>query len=287
MRICVTGASGFIGQTLIEILEPKRHQCVSVKRRLLYGPADELRNLLTGCDAVINLAGAPIMQRWTTKNKQTIYSSRIETTLNLATALHCIPEKTRPKTFISASAVGIYKSGETHDEYSQLFDSGFTGTIVRDWEKAIESVPKSIRRVIFRTGVVLGKKSQTMKKLVPLFRLGLGGKVGSGKQPFPFIHVNDLSTAFEDALNDTRYNGIYNLVAPDRINNAEFARCLSQKLDRPAFLPVPPFVIRVLYGNASALLLEGANVLPRRLLEAGFDFQYPTIAKSLDQILSS
>ena len=287
MKVGITGASGFIGQQLIDWLKSKRHTCVAIRRDLLYNPENGLADILSGCDAVINLAGAPIIQRWTAKNKRTIYSSRVDTTLNLTETIRKIPVAQRPKVFVSASAVGIYEIGTEHDESSKQFDRGFTGTVVQDWEKASESIPPSTRRVILRIGAVLGKESQTIQQLVPLFKLGLGGKIGSGKQAFPFVHINDLVAAFEAALTDENYSGIYNLVAPKPINNAEFTKCFAQTLKRPALLPAPAFAIRLVFGRASGLLLEGATVIPKRLVKAGFTFSYPTIEKALNQILEN
>lgn len=287
MKIGLTGASGFIGQQLIGSLQSKGHTCVAIKRDLLYHPEKGLADILSGCDAVINLAGAPIIQRWTAKNKQTIYSSRVDTTLNLTETIRKISAAKRPKIFISASAVGIYETGMEHDESSRQFDRGFAGTVVQDWEKASEPIPPSTRRVIFRIGVVLGKESQTIKQLVPLFKSRLGGKIGSGQQAFPFVHINDLVSAFEAALTDENYSGIYNLVAPSPINNAEFTKCLSRTLKCPALLPAPAFAIRLMFGKASGLLLEGATVIPQRLRDAGFTFSYPTIEQTLHQILKN
>ena len=287
MKIGITGASGFIGQQLIDSLQSKGHTCVAIKRDLLYNPENGLSDILSGCDAVINLSGAPIIQRWTAKKKRIIYCSRVDTTLNLTETIRKIPVAKRPKVFVSASAVGIYEAGLEHDESSKLFDRGFAGTVVQDWEKASEPIPPSTRRVIFRIGVVLGKESQTIKQLVPLFKLGLGGKIGSGKQAFPFVHINDLVSAFEAALINENYSGIYNLVAPTTIDNAEFTKCFAQTLKRPALLPVPAFAIRLVLGKASGLLLEGATVIPKRLREAGFIFSYPTIGKALNQILKN
>jgi hypothetical protein len=287
MKVCITGASGFIGRSLIQALRLKGHQCIAIRRELLYNNKKELTELLAGCEAVINLAGAPILQRWTEKNKAIIYGSRVLTSRNLAEAIQMLPQASQPKILLSASAVGIYKTGAAHDDTSQLFDQGFTGKVVRDWENASEKLEGTVRRVIFRTGVVLGKQSQTIKKLKPLFLLGLGGKVGSGQQAFPFIHIQDLVTAFAAALTDTNYQGIYNLVAPDAITNAGFTRALGRALNRPVFLPVPSFALKLWYGEAAMLLLKGSFVTPKRLQEAGFQFKYPTIEKALTDITST
>lgn len=286
MKVCITGASGFIGQSLTKTLQQNGIDCISINRSLLYGKTENLAEILINTDAVINLAGAPIIQRWTEKTKAIIYDSRVITTQNLVQAIQLIPPAEQPKIFLSASAVGIYKTGAMHDETSQLFDEGFTSNVVRDWEAASVKLPESIRRVIFRIGVVLGKQSQTIKNLRPLFQLGLGGKVGSGQQAFPFIHIDDLVTAFFIALTNEKYHGIYNLVEPDAITNSDFTHAFARVLKRPAFFPVPPFALKLLYGKAATLLLEGCFVKPARLEQEGFQFNYPTIEKALTEITS-
>ncbi|WP_372771898.1 TIGR01777 family oxidoreductase [Mangrovibacterium sp.] len=285
MRICITGASGYLGKRLSKSLIKKGHEISSIDRSLLYGDATVLSQHISGADVVINLAGAPIMQRWTSITKQVIYASRVDTTLNLSDAIRQLPVGNRPRTFISASATGLYQSGITHDESSTLMDQGFTGTVVRDWEKASESLPETMRRVIFRIGVVLGKNAQTIKQLLPVFKCGLGGKIGSGKQAFSFIHINDLVSAFEFAISNPELQGIYNLVAPTPTTNTEFTQTLAQRLKRPAIIPVPAFALKLLYGEASHLILSGPKVYPTRLTEAGFVFQYPTIQKALEEIV--
>lgn len=284
MKICIAGASGYIGTSLTNQLSKNGHTIVSVNRKFLHGNQAELRALLRNADAVINLAGAPIMQRWTAANKQKIYSSRIDSTINLADAILNLAAEERPKIFISASAVGIYKSGMTHDESSRSLSNDFTGMVVVHWEKASESLDKICRRVVFRIGVVLGKESQTIGKLLPLFKLGLGGKIGSGSQPFPFIHISDLVAAFEQALENPNYRGIYNLVEPEPATNLQFTKALAKQVKRPALFAVPAFALKLLFGKAASMLLQGAEVKPERLKQAGFKFGYPNIEMTLNEI---
>ncbi|PTN08084.1 TIGR01777 family oxidoreductase [Mangrovibacterium marinum] len=286
MKVCITGASGFIGQSLSEALQRRGYQLRAIPRQLLYGDPQKLSQAIAGCDALVNLAGAPILQRWTAKNKATIYSSRVVTSKNLTEAIRQLPASERPQTFISASAVGIYQTGAApHDETSLLFDSGFTGRVVRDWEQASAPLAPMLRRVVFRIGVVLGKQSQTIKSLKPVFQLGMGGKVGSGKQAFPFIHIHDLVTAFSEAITNPNYCGVYNLVSPQTITNSDFTKAFARATHRPAIFPVPPLALKLLYGEAAQLLLDGCFVQPRRLTAQGFRFKYPTIKESLEEIL--
>lgn len=286
MEIAVTGAHGYIGEKLIIHLLNKGYKIKPVKRQLLYGDTTKLSEYLSGTKAVINLAGAPILQRWTDKNKQVIYASRILTTQKIAEAINSMPDPLKPEVFISASAVGIYESGITHNEESLLFDNGFVGKTVIDWEQASESLDKSVRRVIFRSGIVLGKESQTIKKLVPIFKSGLGGQIGNGKQPFPFIHIEDLINVFIEGLKNENYDGIYNLVAPENVSNKEFTRVLSKLLKIPAPFVVPAFALKLLYGKAAYMLLESPVVIPEKLIEKQFSFKYPTLKKTLVEILS-
>lgn len=280
----MSGASGYIGQKLQDHLTKKGHDCVPIRRELLYQGDRELSDLLAGCHAVINLAGAPIMQRWTDHNKQVIYSSRIDTTLNLAAAIRQLPQSQQPRIFVSASAVGIYSDGATHTEASNDFGDHFAAMVSKHWEKASDTLPPDTRRVIFRIGVVLGRHSQTMAKLLPLFKLGLGGKIGSGRQAFPYIHIDDLVSAFVQAIEDERLSGIYNLVEPQPITNKQFTKAMSKRLKRPALFTVPPFALKALFGQAARMILDGPTVIPQRLQEAGFQFQHPSIEQTIDEI---
>ena len=285
MKIAITGAHGFIGHKLIEFLDNKGFEVKGISRLLICGNLEDLASSIAGANAVIHLAGAPIMQRWTKKNRRIIYNSRIMTTWNLTKAMNLIEPGRKPKVFISISAVGIYASGQSHDEQSLLLNSQFIGKVVTDWENASVDLDKNIRHIIFRSGIVLGKESQMIKNLLPFFKLGLGGRIGSGKQPFPFIHIDDLTEIFYESIINEHFHGIYNLVAPDQETNETFSKQLSKRLNRPLFFHVPALFLKILYGNASAMLLESPAVIPRRLTEMGFQFRYPTLSATLKEIL--
>lgn len=255
-----------------------------LKRSFLYGPTAELTEQLSGTQVLINLAGAPILQRWTNHNKQVIYDSRVKTTQNLVKAFQKMKEDERPQKVISASAVHIYSMNKTHDEKSSDFDEGFVGTVVKAWENAWNGLPENVELTIFRLGVVLGREAQTIKKLLLPFKLGLGGKIGNGKQPFPFVHENDVARAFAWALDQPGRDGIYNLAAPQKITNKEFTKAMARVLKRPAIIPVPEFALRIVYGKAATLLTESPVVIPGELEKQNFEFRYPDIESTLKEI---
>lgn len=285
MKVMITGASGYLGQNINEGLQKQAFEIIEINRKLLYADPQQLADQLSGADVVINLAGAPIIKRWTSKNKAVIYNSRVLTTKNLCKAINSLPKEMQPNTFISASAVGIYREDFVHDETSSRFANHFAARVIDDWEDALVELPDTIRQVIFRIGVVLGKDSQFIQQVLPIFRIGLGGKMGSGKQPFPFIHVHDLVQAFTEAVTDKDYFGIYNLVAPQQISNKIFTQTLAKKLHRPAVLPVPALALKLAFGKASTLILKNPVVLPKRLEMRNFAYQHPTLESCLDQII--
>ncbi len=285
-KIKITGIHGYLGTLLSSALENKGYSVSSIPRHLLYEEPTELANEIKGCDAVINMAGVNILRRWTKKNKALIYDSRVQTTTNLVKSINLLKKDERPAQFISASAIGIYAAGRTHDETSTDFDNGFVGQVVKDWEQSLDELPQSIQTVIFRIAPVLGKKSKTISNLLVPFKLGLGGKIASGKQPFPFVHENDVVKAFILATESTEKQGIYNLSAPENISNSEFTKSLAKLLNRPAFLPVPAFALKLLYGEAAEILVQSPQAEPKKLLAEGFTFDFPDIQSTLTNILA-
>ena len=241
--------------------------------------------ILSNCSVVINLAGAPILQRWNARNKLLIRSSRIDATRNITQAINLLSPELRPGLLISASAIGIYLPGLLHIETSQLRANDFVAEVVRDWENASENLNPQVRRIIFRIGLVLGSKAKTIESLVPIFKLGLGGKIGSGKQPFPFIHIQDVVRSISWGIQNPKAQGIYNLVAPENIDNETFTRTLARSLNRPAIFAVPSFILKIAMGEASSLLLTSPQVYPERLLNEGFQFSYPDIRSCIKQIV--
>ena len=286
MKIKMAGASGYLGKKVSEELKKNGQTVSGISRKMLYGPVDDLKNELLGADAVYFLAGAPILQRWTKKNKKVIYDSRVVTSRNIVTAIRETAPEKRPKKVVSASAVGIYAIGKTHDESSTDFDSGFVGTVVKDWENEWEKLPENVDLTLFRIGLVLGSGAETIKKMLLPFQFGLGGKIGDGKQPFPFVHENDVLRAFAWGLENKKTKGIYNLAAPGIINNKGFTKALANELNRPAFLTVPEFALQMFFGKAAVLLTESPAVIPANLKKAGFKFEYPSIDKTVKEIVN-
>lgn len=287
MKVAITGSRGYIGTNLIVRLKQEGHECIPVKREFWDGRIERISELLASVDVVINLAGAPVLQRWTITNKTNIYNSRIQTTQKLVSAIHLLPNAKRPIIFISASAISIYRNDEVHDESSQRYSNDFLGKLVYDWESASLTLPDEVRRVVFRIGLVLGRNSKTITNLLPAFKLFLGGKIGNGKQSFPFIHIDDLVLAFQWAIKNNNVSGTYNLVAPQIITNSQFTVLLAKKLKRPAIFTVPSFVLKIVFGKASGLLIKSPTVIPERLNNSDFVFSKPTIDDTLNDIISS
>ncbi len=286
MNIILTGSNGYVGKLISAELKKRGHQTSGIERKILYEKVAELKEMLQNSDVVINLAGAPILQRWTKKNKKAIYDSRVLTTRNIVKAIAELPENERPRKVLSASAIGIYKSGNTHTEESLNFDEGFVGGVVKDWENELTQLPNKVQTVIFRLGIVLGQNAKTIKNMLLPFKLGLGGKIGSGNQAFPFIHEQDVVNAFIWAVEKEGKNGVYNLTAPENISNKEFTKVFAQSLHRPAFVPIPPFILKLLFGEAATLLTQSPVVSSKKLHEAGFKFKYPTIHATLQNIIN-
>lgn len=284
MKIKMTGASGYLGNIITAELKRNNHHVSPIQRELLYGPAENLAGELNNIDVLINLAGAPVLQRWTSRAKKEIYDSRIKTVENLARAFQIMFPEDRPAKVISASAISIYASGKTHTEESFYFNQDFLGEVLKDWEKAWTGLPEEVQLTVFRMAIVLGKESATIKNMLLPFKLGIGGKVGNGKQAFPFVHETDVARAYKWATENKNITGVFNLVAPEQITNAGFTQALAKKLNRPAFFRVPPFALQLIYGKAASMLTKSPVVLPHKIMEAGFEFKYPTIEEAMEEI---
>jgi uncharacterized protein (TIGR01777 family) len=294
MRIAVSGASGFLGQALAPRLESDGHEVVRLVRRLperahevewdpARGSID--RASLTGIDAIVNLSGATIGKRWTTRRKQEILDSRVQTTRLLAeTAAGLEP---RPSVLVNSGGVGIYgdRGDEILTEESQA-GSGFLADVSRAWEAASAPAEDAgIRVVRFRQGVVLGPGGGVLAPMLTPFRLGLGGRVGSGKQWWSWVALADLVSAYVFALSSP-LSGAVNVSSPEPVTNARFVKALGRAVHRPTVFPLPEIAVRSLFGEmGEEVLLAGQRALPAKLVDAGFQFAYAELDAALAEAL--
>jgi uncharacterized protein (TIGR01777 family) len=290
MTIVVAGGTGFIGSALVAHLQKLGVPVCLLSRHSSRGGISwkELETKgLPACEAVINLAGAPVVAHaWTKHYKNELVTSRIETTRALVKAIVASPHP--PKIFINASAVGFYSSQPTVcSTETGPQGEGFLADLCAQWEAAAQ-LPSDCktRRVILRIGLVLGREGGALARMIPPFRFGLGGVIGSGSQPFPWIHIEDLISLILFALQSPHVEGVLNATAPECVTNREFTHLLARTLGRPAFLPLPAFLLRILLGERACLFLEGQRVVPERSLALGFHFRYPTLASALADLLN-
>lgn len=277
-KIFIAGGRGFIGQELQHKLESSGFSVYVLSRSEYQSNPVKLAEKIDGSYAVINLAGATINKRWTEKYKAEIIESRIVSASTIAHAISLC--KQPPERFISTSAVGIYDSAHEHTEQSTLFANDFLSEVCRKWETAPANVPATTKLIIIRLGVVLGMNGGMLKKLKPLFKLCLGGRMGGGNQAFPFIHIHDVAEAINHILSRQSPAAIYNLVSPKMITNVQFTRAFAAALHRPSILAVPAFALKIMLGKRSALILEGQKVVPEKLQQERFVFRFSDISQS-------
>jgi len=244
----------------------------------------KLQTIVSEADAIINLAGASILARWTGKKKSEIMDSRVETTRRIVSAINLADEP--PALFISASAIGLYDQHHEHTEASRYVKKDFLAQVILEWEKEAEKIRNAKTRVvIFRLGIVLGRNGGMMKKMLTIINFGLGTILGSGKQSFPVVHVDDVISAIQHVMMFEQSAGTYNLVAPFRATNKTFTKMLAKKMKKPVFLRIPEQVLRLVFLDGATVLTEGQQVVPERLLGEGFAFRHETLNQCLDNIL--
>ena len=289
-RIAITGASGLIGTALVGKLKSDGYTVQRLVRRptvsseeIFWNPATQEIDLdaLAGVDAVIHLAGAGVGdKRWTKKYKSEILNSRLLGTTTIANAV----AQVKPKVFISSSAIGWY--GETGNRAVIESDRGgddFLAAVCREWEAAAD-LAGDVRTVKIRTGLVLDPTGGALGRMLPLFRFGLGGKLGSGKQWWSWITLHDHLRAIEFILENKEISGPVNLTSPNPVTNQEFTSALARALRRPALFPAPAFALKVALGGFSTEILGSKKVLPGVLQDAGFNFDFPHIGPALDAL---
>lgn len=284
MNIAISGSNGFIGKQLTSYFQAKGNEVQSISRINEGTSVDDIIRQLSGIDVIINLAGAPIVGRWTKRYKKVLFDSRIITTQKIVNAISLMGKK--PQLLISASAVGIYsQQGEQTESNFQIGDD-YLGQICTAWETEAKKAVPYTRVAIARFGIVLGKDGGALKRMLPLFRLGLGGKIASGKQGFSWIHVYDVIHAMEFIIENPKLSGEFNLTAPDLIDNNKFTKVLSKMLSKPALIPVPAFALKLLFGEGSIAVTGGQFAFPEHLANEGFQFSYPDIKSALDDLTS-
>ena len=296
MKVVVSGASGLIGAALVPSLRSSGHEVFRLVRSEATA-TDEIRwdpaageldaSLLQGVDAMVNLSGENLSKRWTDERKRAILDSRVSSTELLARTAAALDPK--PSVLVVASAVGIY--GDRGDEIlteESPAGTGFLADVVRAWEAAADPAREAgIRVVHLRQGIVISKDGGALKPMLLPFKLGVGGRVGSGKQWWSWIGMDDLVASYEDVL-EGDLAGAINATAPNPATNEQFTKALGSALHRPTVLPVPAFAARALFGEmGDAMLLGGQRVLPARLVESGFDFSTPTIDVGLERALTA
>jgi len=291
-RIAITGSSGLIGTALVGHLKSEGHTVQRLVRRAPVA-VDEVTwdpqtgyvdlNALEGVDAIIHLAGAPVDgKRWSKKFKAEILNSRLMGTATIAKAV----AEVKPDVFISASAIGWYgESGNRAVVESDRVGNDFLAAVCREWEAAAD-LASGIRTVKLRTGLVLDPTGGALGKMLPLFRLGFGGKLGSGKQWWSWITLHDVVRAIEFALVED-ISGPVNLSAPNPVTNQEFTSALARALHRPAVFPAPAFALKAALGGFSSEVLGSKRVIPQALLDAGFTWDYPHLSDALKVLVES
>jgi len=307
MRLLLLGCSGFVGRELVPYLLELGHELTLVSRQsqpfarlvgnrlavLRLDPTDPaswthdgLDGALAQAEGVVNLAGEPIAEkRWTPAHRQLLNDSRVRTTELLTSAMAAM--ETPPRVLINGSAVGFYGTSlENRFTESSPCGDDLLAKICKGWEAAADQAPGGCRVVKLRIGIVLGPDGGALGKMLPVFRAGFGGPVGSGKQWMSWIHRHDLCRLIAAALEDPAYQGVYNAVAPEPATMGAFASALGKALGRPSLLPVPGPILQLILGDGAQVVLQGQQVLPEHLQQQGFDYQYGSLSAALDAATS-
>jgi len=300
MRVIITGGSGLIGWALTENLAKDGHEVIVLSRnpevvKNLPGGARAEKwdgrsaqgwgKFVDGADAIVNLAGATISDRWSDARKKVIRESRVNAGKAIVEAVKAAEKK--PGVVIQSSAVGYYgpRGAEEITEDSSA-GNDFLASVCKEWEASTAELDgMSIRRPIIRTGVVLSKDGGALPKMLLPIKMFIGGPLGNGRQYFPWIHLQDEVAAIRFLIENKKANGVYNLSAPQPLTNKEFTQAIGKVLNRPTFMPVPAFAMQLLFGEMSTLLLDGQREVPQRLMKEGFKFQFSDAEAALRDVL--
>ena len=281
-NIAISGSTGFVASYLIPFLKEKGYEVIPLKRED-FKDLSILKEKLKNADIVVNLAGAPIVKRWNENYKKELYSSRVDLTKKIVKAIEELNKKL--DCFVSASAVGVYPDFKTCTEDCDDLRDDFLGKLCVDWENAAFSL-KNTRVIALRIGVVIGEHGGIIKKVSLPFKLGLGGRIASGKQGFSWIHIEDLCSIILFAIENEKIEGVVNAVSPNPVDNNEFTKTLSRVLKRPAIFPVPSFALKLLFREGAVVLIEGQRAVPKKLKNFNFEFNYPHLEEALKQVFS-
>ena len=305
MKIAVTGATGLVGSRLVEKLNQEGHQILVLTRNPSKAqktfPASVFSNLeivqytptqsgawqksISGCDGVVNLAGEPIGERWSSQKKQAIMESRQIGTRKIVEAIAMAESK--PQVLVSGSAIGYYGTSETKAfEESSPAGNDFLAQVCQKWEAEAQKVTESgVRLVILRIGIVLANGGALGKMIGP-FKMFAGGPIGSGRQWFSWIHRDDLVNLIYRAIQNPDMSGVYNATAPNPVRMNQLCQTLGEVMNRPSWLPVPDFVLEVLLGDGAVVVLKGQQVIPAKTKSTGFDYQYADLKPALAQVVN-
>jgi uncharacterized protein (TIGR01777 family) len=303
MRVLITGATGTIGLALADALHARGDQVVALSRdpergQRVLGNGAEVHawpeptlepppaQALADVDAVVHLLGEPVAQRWTEEAKRTIRDSRVLGTRSLVAGLTALGDGVGPRALISQSATGFYgPRGDAPIDEQASAGNDFLAEVVVAWEREAAAAAPRMRVAFSRTGVVLASGGGALAKMLPFFRMGIGGPVAGGRQYVPWIHLDDVVGALLHCVDHESAGGPVNLTAPNPVTNAELSRALGHALGRPAVLPVPSFAIKLLYGEMAEMVTTGARVIPARLRELGYAFRHPEVESALRDVL--
>lgn len=299
MSVLITGGTGFVGRYVIErvdapiVTSRNRQRALdklgnSVSDVIQWSPQDDplVLDPRMDCRAVVNLMGDSIAEgRWTAEKKKRIRDSRVQGTLKLVEAVSKLEKK--PEVFVSASAVGFYGDpGDMEVTESHPRGEGYLPEVCQQWEDAADTIAAlGVRVVKLRVGIVLGRDGGALEKMIPLFKMGLGGKLGSGKQWFPWIHVEDLAGMIDWAIRTPSASGVYNATAPNPVTNGQFTNALAKSLGRWAVLPAPKLGLRIALGEFANSLFFSQRVIPQRAVADGYDFMFPGLDGALEDIV--
>lgn len=292
-RIVLYGATGFVGRGLVGLLVEKGFEVIGVSRKgtgdvngvSVWKKPDEVD--LEDVYGVVNLAGEPVDQRWTEEKKKAFYASRVGVTRDVVKRMGGMEKETRPKVLVNASAVGIYGDrGDEVLEETAKRGEGYLADLCAEWEAAAdEAEPLGVRVVKMRIGIVLGRDGAAFKKLLRVFKLGIGGRLGGGRQWMPWIHVEDLRRAMVFCLLEESVSGATNGTAPRPETNADLTKKLAKAVRRPVFFPVPGFVLKLVLGGFGGVLLAGQRAVPEKMQSHGFRFRFEGLEQALEDLI--